>query len=79
MNEDQHLKKRALIENQLKILKSSFDNVQIFASSFDPSDGTTDYWTLGEGNVYAREGQVRDWVEGDKGLEHRDMSEGEED
>jgi hypothetical protein len=29
--------------------------------------------------VYAREGQVRDWVEGDKGLEHRDMSEGEED
>lgn len=62
MNDEKFEKKKALISNQVKVLFSSFDNVQLFVSSFDKETGITSFWSTGEGNVYAREGQIRDWL-----------------
>ena len=65
MTEEQQAKKRQLLEHQLDLLLASFDNVQIFASSYDKSDRITSFWQVGDGNVYAREGQVRNWLDSD--------------
>jgi hypothetical protein len=66
MDEDQKPdrsdKKMALIENQAKLLKRSFDSVQIFASQYDEETCNTAHYTWGEGNFFARYGQVIQWL-----------------
>jgi hypothetical protein len=64
MNEEQRDKKMALIQNQVKILLSSFDAVQIFATKYESDDGEgkTSHYVYGDGNWYARYGLIRDWV-----------------
>ena len=51
------------MEEALAKLRDHFENVQIFCSRLDP-DGSCDTQRLilGKGNMYARVGQVRDWL-----------------
>lgn len=45
-------------------LSEHFDAVQIFASRYNGESGKgTTSWNFGVGNWFAREGQVREWVE----------------
>jgi hypothetical protein len=60
MDDTQRDKKMALIENQCKILMSSFDSVIIFATKYE--NGDTAHFVEGDGNWFARYGQVREWV-----------------
>jgi len=43
-------------------LMSRFDTVQIFVTKHDDKDGSTNSFVLGEGNFYARLGQIGEWI-----------------
>lgn len=61
MDDNQRDKKLELLKNQAKVLRQSFDTVQIFVGKNDEETGvTTMYW--GDGNYYARYGQIRQWL-----------------
>lgn len=60
MNDDSRQKKADLLENQVSVLLSSFDTVQIFCTKH--VNGRTTHFARGGGNWYARYGQVKDWV-----------------
>jgi len=61
MDDSQKDKKLDLIKNQAKLLLASFDTVQIFATKHDKQDGSVSYhW--GDGNWFARYGQVKNWT-----------------
>lgn len=63
MNDEQRDKKLELIKNQCRVLLESFDTVQIFCSKFEgkPDDNTSHY-TYGNGNWFARYGQIKEWT-----------------
>lgn len=52
-----------IVQKALAQLMEHFDTVQIFATRWDPQDCTTGSINRGNGNFYARIGQVREWVE----------------
>ena len=59
-------------------LAAKFDTVQIFVTRHDATTGGTVSVNLGEGNQYARRGQVREWLLMDEAVSQRDAcSEGE--
>jgi hypothetical protein len=60
--DDRCEKKMALIENQAKLLKRSFDTVQIFATQYDEETGNTAHYVWGEGNYCGRYGHVIQWL-----------------
>lgn len=43
-------------------LMSRFDTVQIFVTKHDDKDGSTQSFVFGEGNFYARLGQIEEWI-----------------
>lgn len=53
---------RRLVDNQVAVLMEHFDTVQIFCTRSDPDRGITTNIDGGNGNWFARRGQVRDWV-----------------
>ena len=55
-------KKSDLLKNQAKMLMDSFDTVALFATKYNPENGSTDLFCEGKGNYFARYAQVRDWV-----------------
>jgi hypothetical protein len=55
-------RKLDLIKNQIKILMASFDTIQIFATKYDPTTGATSHFSSGDGNYFARYGQVCEWL-----------------
>ena len=55
--------KMKLLENQVKVLRQSFDTVQIFCTKHEEGDDPQTYeYQSGEGNFMARYGQVRAWI-----------------
>ena len=60
-----------------RLREAGFDSVQLFVSSYDPISGTTTHLDHGEGNIFARSGQVSRWVA--EGLDDYMKSPGDED
>lgn len=64
------------VKQAVETLSEFFDAVQIFASRYDPANGNTFHAACGRGNIFARQGQVQEWV--NKPLEESDDDEGGE-
>lgn len=63
MKDDQNDKKLELLKNQCRVLMQSFDSVQIFATKFDADgNGGTGVFSYGDGNWFARYGQIHKWL-----------------
>ena len=59
----------AYLQDVCDILRQNFDAVQVFVTRLNP-DGTTTQANWGEGNFYARYGQVKQWsLFQDRGME----------
>ena len=65
MTDEERSKKLLEVKKALKQLMPYFDNVQIFCSNYDPIDGDTSCWSIGSGNLFARAGQVQQWLSED--------------
>lgn len=52
---------RLEVSNQALLLTEHFDSVQIIVTVRN-EDGTTGLFAVGNGNIYARYGSVRDWL-----------------
>lgn len=62
MMDDQRDKKLDFIKNQAKLLRQSFDSVQIFCTKDEPVEEQTSSFSWGEGNWFTRYGQVKEWT-----------------
>ncbi len=51
-----------LVLDAVKTLREHFDSVQIFCSRYEFAEEGTTHIARGEGNWFARYGQVRDWL-----------------
>jgi len=54
-----------LLQDTSKMLRGFFDTVQIFCTRHDPENSSTISVHWGDGNHYARRGQVEMWVSGE--------------
>ena len=61
MDED-HQEKSELIQSLIESIADRFDTIQVFTTSHNPETGETAYIGIGTGNVYARIGQIREWL-----------------
>lgn len=52
----------AAVETALDVLIERFDSVQVFATRHEPTEGGTVRIEIGRGNLYARVGQIREWL-----------------
>lgn len=58
----------AIVQKALDGLGEHFDTVHIFCTRYDPvDDGATVHLQRGTGNWFARYGQIRNWLEMEKG------------
>lgn len=53
-------KRLELLANQCRVLMASFDTVQIFATKAE--GGKTEHFHSGDGNYFARYGQIKLWT-----------------
>lgn len=75
MTDEERQSKMKFLENQVKFIRSQgFDSVMVFANLFDNEEKTS-HWALGDGNWFARFGQVREWLVRTEGESARDGEE----
>jgi hypothetical protein len=51
-----------LIESAIKTLSEHFTNIQVFATRYENEEAGTLHWIKGHGDIWAREGIVKDWL-----------------
>ena len=61
------------VRPHVEALAAKFDSVQVFVTRHDPTTGGTIAVNLGEGNQYARRGQVREWMLMDEAAAEMDV------
>lgn len=71
MGDDERIE---IIRSHVARLLEHFDSVEIFVTRQDEESEATDAFNLGGGNLYARIGQIRQWLmmEDDRVHEHRE-------
>ena len=55
-----------MVKKYTMLLMEHFDSVQIFCTRFNSAEQNTTKLCLGDGNFYARFGQVSEWIEQEK-------------
>jgi hypothetical protein len=64
MTEDQYAKKSEFLDNQLKMLETSFDSVLVLCTKYD--GGTTHFWIRAHGNYHANLGLAQYWLDDER-------------
>ncbi len=57
-----------MVEQHARQLSEHFDSVQIFCTNQESGTGDTTHYAFGQGNWFARYGQVAEWFEYQKGM-----------
>ena len=52
-----------LMDQVVRLLLERFETAQVFVTRFDTSSDLTADYSTGAGNICARRGQIRDWIE----------------
>jgi len=63
-------KRSVVVEQALDIISEHFDNVQIFCNTVEGGDTFRIF--KGRGNVYARRGQVEEWLDGEQSQSNKE-------
>ncbi len=61
-NEENEERDTAILKSHVSRLMEHFDSVQVFCTRFDSENDQTISINRGDGNWFARSGQVREWL-----------------